>query len=339
MLTERESAILKSIVRQYITGAAPVSSARILEDAGLSVSSATIRNDMMHLEELGYILRPHHAAGCLPSDMGYRYYVETLIAVELPVAEQLLINHLFYQAEKRLDEWLSLATALTARMVRAVAVATPPRVLACQFKHVELIAIKDQLALIVLVLHGAKVRQQLISFTRTISQTELSAISNKLNTRFTGLTRASIMAKQDDFNGDEKLASDGLIKMMEMEDGTESGEPFLDGFHFIMGEPEFTRNTRATPLVELAEQRMLVKSIIPRELTARGVQVVIGKENKAEAISNLSVVVSHYGIPQKAVGTLGVVGPTRMSYVRAISTVDYLASVLSKLVAGLYNEE
>jgi heat-inducible transcriptional repressor len=126
---------------------------------------------------------------------------------------------------------------------------------------------------------------------------------------------------------------------MEAEDIAESGEPFLDGFHFILGEPEFVRNYRATSLVELAEQRRLVKSIIPQELTARGVQVVIGKENKAEAISNLSVVVSHYGIPQKAVGTLGVVGPTRMSYVRAISTVDYLSSVLSKLVAELYNEE
>jgi heat-inducible transcriptional repressor len=339
MLTEREGAILKSIVRHYIAGAVPVASSRILNDSGLSVSSATIRNDMMHLEEMGYVIRPHHAAGCLPSDAGYRYYVETLTEVELPVEEQLLINHIFYQAEKKLDEWLSLATALTAQMVRAVAIATPPRVLACQFKHVELISIKDQLALTVLVLQGARVRQQLISFTHPVNQPELSAISNKLNARFAGLTRPQVTAKLTELSEDEKLASDGVIKLMEAEDIAESGEPFLDGFHFILGQPEFTQNYRATPLVELAEQRQLVKSIIPQELTARGVQVVIGKENKVEAISNLSVVVSHYGIPQKAVGTLGVVGPTRMSYVRAISTVDYLSSVLSKLVAELYNEE
>lgn len=339
MLTEREGAILKSIVKQYIAGAAPVASSRILSDSGLGVSSATIRNDIMHLEEEGYVIRPHHAAGCLPSDKGYRYYVETLTEVELPVEEQLLINHLFYQVDKKLDEWLSLATALTAQMVHAVAVATPPWVLACQFKQVELISIKDQLALVVLVLHGAKVRQQLISFTHHANPPELSAISNRLNALFAGMTRPRVTAKLTELAGDEKLAADCVIKLMEVEDIAESGEPFLDGFHFILGEPEFVRNNRATSLVELAEQRRLVKSIIPQELTARGVQVVIGKENKTESISNLSVVVSHYGIPQKAVGTLGVVGPTRMSYVRAISTVDYLSSVLSKLVSELYNEE
>ncbi len=339
MLTEREATILKSIVRQYIIRATPVSSSQILSDFGLNVSSATIRNDMVHLEEMGYVIRPHHAAGCLPSDAGYRYYVETLTDIELPLDEQLLINHLFYQAEKRLDEWLSLATALTAQMVHAVAVATPPRVLVCQFKHVELIAIKDQLALVVLVLYGARVRQQLISLTRPLNQPELAVISNKLNDLFAGLTEPQLLAKAGDLSGDEKLAAECVVKLMETEDISESGEPFLDGFHFILGQPEFNQNYRATPLVELAEQRQLVKSIIPQELTASGVQVVIGKENRTEAISNLSVVVSHYGIPHKAVGTLGVVGPTRMSYVRAISTVDYLSSVLSKLVAGLYNEE
>ena len=339
MLREREAIILTSIVRQYIAGAAPVASQRILTDSELDVSSATIRNDMVHLEEMGYVIRPHHAAGCLPSDKGYRYYVETLTDIELPVEEQLLINHLFYQAEKKLDEWLSLATALTAQMVRAVAVATPPRVLACRFKHLEIISIRDQLALVVLVLHGARVRQELITFGQPVNQIEHSATSNKLNGLFANLNREQLAAKSGELSGDERTAADLVVKLMGTEDLAESGEPFLDGFHFILGQPEFTQNYRLTSLVELAEQRKLVRSIIPQELTARGVQVVIGKENKSEAISNLSVVVSHYGIPQKAVGTLGVVGPTRMSYVRAISTVDYLSSVLSKLVAGLYNEE
>jgi len=339
MLSEREAIILKSIIRQYIAGATPVSSQRILDESALEVSSATVRNDMVHLEELGYVTRPHHAAGCLPSDKGYRYYVETLTDIELPVEERLLINHLFYQAEKKLDEWLSLATALTAQMVQAVAVATPPRVLYCQFKHMELISIKDQVALIVLVLHGARIRQELLAFQSPVNQTELSGTSNKLNSLFAGLSREQVAGQSAELSGNEKIAAELVIKLMETEDLAETGEPFLDGFHFILGQPEFTRNYRLTSLVELAEQRKLVKSIIPQELTARGVQVVIGKENKSEAISNLSVVVSHYGIPQKAVGTLGVVGPTRMSYVRAISTVDYLSSVLSKLVAGLYNEE
>ncbi|MFH1639757.1 MAG: heat-inducible transcriptional repressor HrcA [Chloroflexota bacterium] len=339
MLTERQATILKSIVRQYIANAVPVSSQGILSNCGLKISSATIRNEMAYLEEGGYITRPHHAAGSLPTDTGYRYYVGTLMDVELPVAEQRLINHIFYQAENKLDEWLSLATALTAQMVRTVAVVIAPKPVACQFRHLELIAMQDSLTLIVLVLDGAKVRQQLISFGQGVTREKLTAISNQLSESYANLNSAQISAKRAGLTGDEGMVTDGIIRLMEAEDTGEHEEPYIDGLHFILKEPEFRRGYQLLTLVELAEHRKLVKSILPQKLTLRGVQVVIGKENRDEAIWDYSVVISHYGIPEKVVGTIGVVGPTRMSYVRAISTVDYLSTVLSRLVAELYGSQ
>ncbi len=339
MLNSRQATILKSIVRQYITRATPVASQSILSDSGLRVSSATIRNEMVRLEDEGYITRPHHAAGGIPTDAGYRHYVGTLTDVELPLADQRLINHLFYQAEKKLDEWLSLATALTAQMVRTVAVVIAPKPVVCQFKHLELIALQDSLALVALVLNGARVRQQLISFGQPVTQAELKAISNKLNGAYANLNPAQISARGSGLASYEALTTDCIVRLMEAEDEGEHEEPYIDGLHFILKEPEFSRNYQLWTLLELAEQRRLVKSILPTELAARGVQVVIGKENRDEAIKNYSVVVSHYGIPEKAVGIIGVVGPTRMPYVRAISTIDYLSTVLSRLVEGLYGSQ
>ncbi len=196
MLSDRSEAILKSIVGQYIVKAAPVPSQSIINDFELAVSSATIRNEMMHLEQEGYITRPHSSAGSIPLDKGYRYYVETLSDIELPLTERLLVSHLFHQVERELEDWLSLAATLTAQLVQNVAVVTLPKPAHCRFRHLELVALKDSLALMVLVLHGALLRQQLITFDQAISQEELTAIANKLNDAYADKTRAKISAKK-----------------------------------------------------------------------------------------------------------------------------------------------
>ncbi len=339
MLTEREGIILRSIVRQYIAAAVPVPSGRILKDTELQLSSATIRSEVARLEAAGYLTRPHHAAGSLPSDQGYRYYVETLTDVELPVTERRLISHLFYQAERELHDWLSLASSLMAQTVRALAVVTLPKPVTCRFKYLELISIKDSLVLLVLVLHGAKVRQELLTFSQSVTQMELTSLANQLNEAYQNLNRREISVKNSGLSEDEKLVTERIMRLMAAEDSEEGGEPYLDGLHFILKEPEFSRDYRLLTLIELAEQRSLLRSIIPDELASQGVQVVIGKENRSELIQNYSVVISRYGVPGKALGTIGVVGPTRMPYVRAISIVDYLASVLSRLVAELYGSD
>ena len=336
MLSPRAGTILKSIVGQYIVKGMPISSQSITTDYELGVSPATIRNEMAHLEQEGYIIRPHPSAGSIPSDKGYRYYVETLTDIELPLTEQRLISHLFHQVEKELEEWLRLAAALTARLVQNVAVVTMPKPANCHFKHIELVALQDSLALVVLVLHGARVKQQLIIFDQVITQSELTATANKLNAAYSGLTRPQILAKATGLSTAEQQVSDCLIKIMQAEDEQEYEEPYLDGLHFMINQPEFALSHRVLALMELIEQRNLLKAIIPPELASHGVQIIIGKENKAEVIHDYSVVIRQYGLPDEAVGTIGIVGPTRMPYARAISTVGYLSSVLSEMVAELY---
>jgi len=323
-------------VGQYIARATPVPSQSIINDYELRVSGATIRNEMAYLEQEGYISRRHPSAGSIPSDKGYRYYVDSLNEVELPLAEQRLIGHLFHQVETELEEWLSLAATLIAQLAQNVAIVTKPKSVDCQFKYLELVALRDSLVLVVLVLGGARVKQQLITFDQVISQPELMAITNKLNAAYSGLTSPQILAKNIDLSTTEQQLSDCLVKIMQAEDKQEYEEPHLDGLHFMLNQPEFAHSQRMLALTELIEHRSLLRAILPQGLATHGVQVIIGKENKAEVIHNYSVVISRYGLPNKAVGTIGVVGPTRMPYARTISTIGYLSLVLSGLVAELY---
>ena len=339
MLSSRTETILKSIVGQYIVKAIPVASQSIVSDHELRVSPATIRNEMAHLEQEGYITRQHPSAGSIPSDKGYRYYVESLGDIELPLAEQRLIRHLFHQVERELEEWLRLTAEIIAQLVQNMAVVTTPKPVNCQLKYLELVTLQDSLALVILVLRGARVKQQLITFDQVMSQPKLTAIANKLNTAYCGLTSSQILAKDVKLSPTEQQLTDCLVKMMQAEDEQEYEEPYLNGVHFMLNQPEFASGQRIRSLLELIDHRSLLKIIDPEGLTTQEVQVVIGKENKAEVIQDYSVVISRYGLPNKAVGTVGVIGPTRMPYGRAISTISYLSSVLSGLAAELYGKE
>jgi len=296
MPSARSEAILKSIVGQYIARAVPVPSQSIINDYELAVSPATIRNEMARLEQEGYIIRPHPSAGSIPSDKGYRYYVETLSDIELPLAEQLLISHQFHQVERELEEWLNLAATLTAQLVQNVAIVTMPKTANCQLKHLELVALRDSLALVVLVLHGARLRQQLITFDQAISQPKLTAMANKLSTAYSGLTRAKISAKKLKLSPAEKQVTDCLLKIMQAEDEQEYEHTSLDGLHFTLNQPEFRQGQRGQILMELVDGRSLMRIIAPEGFAGSEVQVIIGKENKTAAIQDYSVVISKYGL-------------------------------------------
>jgi heat-inducible transcriptional repressor len=339
MLSERTGTILNSIVGQYITRAVPIPSQVIASDPELGASPATVRNEMAYLEQEGYLIRPHTSAGCIPSDKGYRYYVESIENVKLPPAEERLISHTFLQVEKEVEAWLSLTATLLARLVQNVAVVSLPKSTDCKLKHMELLALQESLALAVVVLPGARVKQKLITFDQAVFQPTLTAISNKLNTAYSGLTSQQISDKESELSPLEKQVTDHLIEIMKAEDMQEYEEPYLDGWHFMLNQPEFAHSDRMSTLMELVEHRNLLKVIVPSRLRQHTVHVIIGSENKEKAIQNCSVVISQYGLPEEATGTIGVIGPTRMPYSHAIPTVNYLSSLLSELVSGLYGKE
>ena len=339
MLSPRSALILKAIVEQYISKAIPVPSQSVMHAYGLDVSSATVRNEMMRLEQEGYIARPHTSAGSVPTDKGYRFYVETLRDIQLPANQQRMVSHLFHQVEMRVDEWVRLSATMLSHLAQNMAVVATARANNSVFKHLELISIQDKTALLVLVLHGARVRQQLITFQQSTHQDELALTSAKLNGLFAGLTSDEIEQKNTDFNENEKLVVDTLISIIKNEDTITYDEPYLEGLQFIFNQPEFSSPQNAHFLVDLMEQKALMQAILPRGIAEEGVHVTIGAENESESIRGLSVIVSRYGIPGEALGCIALVGPTRMSYPVSIASVEYLSEVLTRLMSRLYGHE
>jgi heat-inducible transcriptional repressor len=300
------------------------------------VSSATVRNEVAFLEQEGYIIRPHTSAGSIPSDKGYRYYVASLEQTSLPVAEQRMINHLFHQVESRMDEWLSLAAATASRMAQNTAVITVPKLTDCQFRHMELVSIQDRTALLVLVLRGARIKQQLLTLENAATQDELTAIANKINQAYMGLSASEIKAKPLKSSPFEEQLTDNLIKIMQVEDEQEFNQSYLEGLHFLLQYPEFVHNERILGIIELLEHKAMLGSLLPEGQGGDEVKVVIGSENRVEMAQDCSLVIGKYGLSHEASGMIVVVGPTRMAYPRVISTVSYLSLVLSGLVSELY---
>jgi heat-inducible transcriptional repressor len=336
LLSQRTGTILKSIVNWYIDHAVPVSSQALVHDYDLGVSSATVRNEMAYLEQEGFIYRPHTSSGSVPSDKGYRYYVGSLEDCILPLSEQRMISHLFHQVEGRLDEWLSLGATIISRLSQNTAVITVPRHADSQYRHIELVSIQDNLVLLVLVLRGARIKQQLLTLDHPVSQSEISAISGKLNPLFVGLTCAQIKDKQLELSSLEQYMVANLVKIMQQEDEQGFNQSHLEGLHFMLNQPEFSHNQRTLAVMELLEHRVMLGTILPQLQENGQVKVVIGSENKAEVAHDCSLVISRYGLNNEASGTIMVVGPTRMAYPRVISSVSYLSVLLSHLVAELY---
>jgi heat-inducible transcriptional repressor len=335
-LTARRKAILKIIVSEYIDTAVPVASEAIFRNHKLGVSPATIRNDMAYLEEEGYIARPHTSAGSIPLDKGYRHYVESLTKkTELDKQEQDRILKLFREVEKEFEKWLKLAAAIAASLAKNAALVTVPKPRQCRFKHLELVALQESMALMVLVLSEAILKRQLLSFGESITQERLAIVSNKLNAVLSGLTSSEISARKPDLSPEEARVTSAVIEMMSAEDELEYEQPYLEGLRLMLGQPEFAEKNRMLSIMELMETGDWLSSAFGRRSDRLGVQVVIGEENRNATLHDLSLVFSRYGIPDRMGGTIGIIGPTRMNYRRAISTVEYISSILSDLMASV----
>ena len=335
----RKNKILNILVREYIDTATPVASEALLRSYALGVSSATIRNDMANLEEEGYITRPHTSAGCIPLDKGYRHYVESLPGnVELPPGEQANIRNHFIEAADELERLLKMAASLISRLAGNAAVVTYPRASESKFKHLELISLHDFLGLLILVFSETCLKQHLLNFTIPVTQDELSAIANKLNSKYVGLTRSGILAKKLDLTAEEKTVSEVITGIMAIEDAAEVDETYLEGLRLTLNQPEFVNKERVLHIVDLLEARGWLKNMLREKPSETTVKVVIGKESGNDSLKDLSLVLIHYGVPQKLSGTVGVIGPTRMDYQRTISTVVYISQILSYLMAEVCSE-
>jgi heat-inducible transcriptional repressor len=336
-LTDRRQAVLGLVVRQYIATATPVGSRTIVEQYGLGISSATIRNEMAYLEEQGYLTHPHTSAGRVPTEKGYRYFVERLMGeAELPLAEQRTIRHQFHQAHLGLEQWMKLAAAILARTAHSTSLVAAPTVAQCRFKHLELIAGYGSRALLVLVLSEGMVKRQMLTLADPMAQEELTQVANRLNDHFTGLGADQIATSSYQLTPLEEQIANLVIEMMEEAEARSSGEIYRDGLMNIFRQPEFSEMENVRQIIRILEKQSLLEAILAEVLNSSGVQVIIGGEGRWHELSECSVVLAPYGEAGRAVGALGVLGPMRMRYGRAISTVRYVADLLSDLIYGLY---
>ncbi|MFQ5826695.1 MAG: heat-inducible transcriptional repressor HrcA [Dehalococcoidia bacterium] len=346
MLATRSQSILKTIVVEYISRATPVPSEFIAQKLGQRLSPATIRHEMARLEEEGFITRPHISSGGIPSDQGYRYYVESLEeAAVVSAAEQRLIQHLFHQVERRLEEWVQLTAAILARLTGNAALITPPKATESHFKHLDLVRVQEFLALLILVIEETKLKKQLLSMDQAVSQEELNVIAHKLNTAYLGLTFSQIALlgrASRSFTGEgsplEKQITQVVLQMMNEDDETQYEEPHLHGIRHILEQPEFAQSRRVLNLIDLLEGGNILRNVLSQAAPGEGVKVIIGQENKEESLRDLSLIITHYGVPAEARGIIGVVGPTRMHYGHNISRVRYMSSVMSQLLNRLHGE-
>ena len=334
-LPSRRETILKIIVKEYIASGIPVASETLAEGYPLKISPATIRNEMARLEEEGYITRPHTSAGRIPSDKGYRYYVENLFEeVEIPDEEREYIGKLFHQVQQEISQWLKLAVELLAWKLKNIALATLPWTTEYHFKHLHLVEIQEFIALLILVLQEARIKQQPLTLEQKVSQDELNAVANKLNAAYEGLTSSQIRGKRLKLSLLEKKVSDAILELIEAENRQEFEEVYLNGLGHLLSQPEFAHSKKMFRLIEMLGKKSLPKSILAPK--GQGVQVIIGSENEEEVLQECSLVMGSYGIPEKTAGSIGIIGPTRMPYHKVIPTVSYLSSVMSQMMSELY---
>jgi len=337
MLSERSANILKIIVDEYIWTAIPIGSETIAHKYSLGVSPATIRNEISRLERDGYVLRRHISGGSVPSDKGYRYYVEHLMQkVDISLDEQRMVSHLFHQVECELEQWTRLAAALLARMGHNLALVTFPKAVSSSFSRVDLVSLQESTALLILLLQEARLRHQLVAFNKAVTQDELNAVSHELNDLLYGLTWAQILAHRQDLSSLASEVKKTIVDIMSEEDKRSYEEPYIEGLRNIVAQPEFSDSKEIIGIVDVLENKDALRTLLPEVPNWDGVHVVIGGENREDSMRGCSMVLTLYGIPGEVKGALGIIGPTRMQYSRAVSSVRYLGSVMSNLVGELH---
>jgi heat-inducible transcriptional repressor len=335
-LTERQKTLLLLIVRDHIESAQPVGSKRLVEHYRLNLSPATIRNEMAALTEMGYLRQPHVSAGRVPTEAGYRYFVSQMMdQAVLPETVQRTISHQFHQSGADINQWMTLAASILAHQSQGVSVVTAPHIEQIKFKHVELISTQGRQVLMVLVLAGGEVNQQILTLAEPVSQERLSQTAARLNAALAGLTVEAISALPARPDALDQDILTLILQDMRRSAERVSGEIYTDGLSNVLAEPEFTETEEARRTLKLFGEPATLKELLDRMAAngnVGGLQVLIGGEGGWEELRQCSMVIARYGVPGLATGTLGVLGPMRMSYARTIPTVRFVAGLLSDLV-------
>jgi heat-inducible transcriptional repressor len=340
----RAQAILRAVIEEYVTTATPVGSQALVDRYRLGVSSATVRNILAELELAGLLDHPHTSAGRIPTDAGYRWFVESIIdSAPLPEVEQLMIRHQFGQVEFASEHWFRLAASTIASLTHAAGLATPAKPAAASVRRVDLVSINDRMASLVVILREGSIKQSLVTLATPEDQAALTTVAAVLNELVAGRTAAKIeraIASLDPAAPYADLAArvgERILLVLRDYDRAAVEEVFSDGLLNVMGAPEFAHSDKLRRVFTALENREYLGELVGSVAASGVVKVFIGRENEPPDMREVALVLAPYGRRDRAVGVVGVLGPTRLAYSEAIGTVRFVSGLMNELVDHLYN--
>lgn len=344
-LSERKMRILKTLIDGYIQTAQPVGSRTISKKHELGLSSATIRNEMADLEEMGYITQPHTSAGRVPSDKGYRLYVDHLMQAHILAMED--IKQIKNAIELRMNEINTLivrASDIISIITGYTSIALSPNLTKAVLKTIQIIPVDERKALIIVVTGGGTVKNQLIRFEEDIPGDALVKMTNYLQGKMNGLLIEKIKFPVtsevcQEIGFDESTAGcilNGLVSCLQ---GIEKSELIMNGTTNLLNHPEFNDLIKAKEVFDLLNEQEIIKTVMNAAIEKHDLNVMIGKENQLEPMHDCSLITATYSLGETDVGALGVIGPTRMSYARVVSAMKYMKKLINREILRILSEE
>jgi len=336
-LSERERKILNSVVESFVDSSVPVGSRTLAKRFKLAISPATIRNTMMDLEERGFIAQPHTSAGRVPTDLGYRYYVDNLEAVkELGEKERREILEHIRALSQEVEAILEAASQMLGRISSQLGVVLSPRFLQGVFEKMEIVPVSDTKLMLVVTIKGGLVKTILMEIDRQVSRHTLEDTARVINERLHGLTLDGIKLSIDQRlhgvnRGDSSLVQ-LIVKSADKLFNFDEDRYFrFGGTNNIMAQPEFSDHQKFASILELLENKEMIVHVFGQEAATSELSITIGTENKDELLKHCTLITATYHIGN-VTGTVGVLGPTRMQYPKTIALVDYMARAISSVL-------
>lgn len=338
-LNTRRKEILQAVVKNYIETAIPVSSQTIARRLRTQISSATVRNIMAELDEIGLIYQPHTSAGRIPTDKGYRYYIDSLLEFEqLTPDERRFIEGLNLEKDKAFDDLLTEILRILSKFSGYTAVAFSSGLRRISFKKLDFIPVQKKGILVVLVSSEGLVKTAVVHIPYKLEKNQLEKIAQFLNSAFEGLSLDEVkqavtrrlLTTRDSFFYILKMAAQILELAFT---NFEKDKLYLTGTSYILEQPEFQNAQKLYGILQVFEKQEPLLEIMRKELDSEGVKIHIGKENPCTDMQECSLIISNFKVKDRSIGSLGILGPRRMFYPRAISTVSYMAQFLSRQIA------
>lgn len=344
-MKNRKLEILKAIIDDYILSAEPVGSRTIARRHELGLSPATIRNEMADLEDLGFLTQPHTSSGRIPSDKAYRLYVDRLMKVKsLSMEEADFAKSIYREKSRVIEEIIKKVTKVISDITNYTSIAIGPQLSKVKVHHIQLVPVSRDCALVVAVTDSGIIKDTIIKIPEGMDEYYLNTISARLNALYKDRTIYDIDSNHVDevkreMSRDRRFFDNLVDAINAGLNNQENNDLYLGGTTKIFNFPEYQDLIKAKSFLSLMEQKDLLYRMMAAKESTDGIQVVIGSENEYDQMQDYSVVTATYRIGKQVMGTIGIIGPTRLEYAKTVSTLDFMGKNLSKHLTRIFNEE